>query len=519
MVKLISHVENMNSELKSMFVVSSPRSGSTALAKLLGSADELCVAVEPEPNFNRENGLCRILPDRESIRDLGRFVCEELRKRVASAGGKDIYVEKSVSLAPFIGDIVANIKGARFVYLHRDGRDVVSSCFNWHRSHFGNFYRELGFDWQGSEEMRQTLARSRVELDTNDFSRFRSQDWLQSMMGVTSNERFEALARMWVQINEEYAEGFSNIESGRVLNFSSTRAGEVEIEELERFCSANFSPAATASFLRGGGNSVKDRGFDSGFSDFPPWTEWDSGMRQAFEEIAGPRMTELGYWKTKEPTKNWKTREYGDFWRSKAADEEWFTWMYKSRISAHRDLEAFVRQCNEGGEGLKKVAEVGPGIGIGYRDLFKDVEYHGFEVTKSCVDWFNESNENPRHAFHHADVLEKDVTPLKLCYDLVFSQGTIDNTYDVDRYLLRMCEMSKRWVYVTCYRGWFPYLDEHRYRYDKAQGCFYNDISPSRLKKSLIESGISENSIWIEPLRNEDGAVPFQTRILIDTKS
>jgi hypothetical protein len=99
-------------------------------------------------------------------------------------------------------------------------------------------------------------------------------------------------------------------------------------------------------------------------------------------------------------------------------------------------------------------------------------------------------------------------------FDVVFSQGTIDNSYDMDAMLRAMVACSK-WIYLTAYRGWFPDLPEHRYSWSEDTTCFYNDISPTVVRETLVGIGCSEIEITaIDMGERENNPIRYETRIV-----
>ena len=94
---------------------------------------------------------------------------------------------------------------------------------------------------------------------------------------------------------------------------------------------------------------------------------------------------------------------------------------------------------------------------------------------------------------------------------MVFSQGTIDNTYDIDAFLKAMVNFSKKWIYITAYRGFFVDLDQHSYTYSKDQGVYYNDISPYATFATLKNLGCKNINIFPSPTHYEE--IPFETVI------
>ena len=92
------------------------------------------------------------------------------------------------------------------------------------------------------------------------------------------------------------------------------------------------------------------------------------------------------------------------------------------------------------------------------------------------------------------------------------SSGTIDNGYDVEAFLDAMIRASSRWIYLTCYRGWFPDLAEHRYGWADADRCFYTDIAPRRVRRHLECCGCGD--IRVEPVPTGRNDIPLETRII-----
>ena len=98
-------------------------------------------------------------------------------------------------------------------------------------------------------------------------------------------------------------------------------------------------------------------------------------------------------------------------------------------------------------------------------------------------------------------------------YDLVFSQGTIDNCYDMNRYIINMINLSKKYVYITAYRGWFPKLDEHQYSWNDDHKCCYNNLSVKEITKLLKR--IKKIKFFINPLNTNRKDITKETKIII----
>src|SRR5690606_21175283 len=102
---------------------------------------------------------------------------------------------------------------------------------------------------------------------------------------------------------------------------------------------------------------------------------------------------------------------------------------------------------------IQSMADYGCALGIGYFDSFAAKTLYGIDLSQRNIDWCLKNRTNPKHTYLCQDFIESDL-PEKV--DLVFSQGTIDNSYDIDAFLAAMVRNSKRFIFATFYRGWFP---------------------------------------------------------------
>ena len=100
----------------------------------------------------------------------------------------------------------------------------------------------------------------------------------------------------------------------------------------------------------------------------------------------------------------------------------------------------------------------------------------------------------------------------------MFSHALIDHVYDVDLFIEKIVQSSKRFAYITAYRGYFPDLENHVMRRNNLEGSYYNDISIKQLSKKLAEMGLQEreysfNSIKVDNVGQDDD---WQTIIKIE---
>jgi hypothetical protein len=487
---------------KAFFILSCARSGSTSLAKILDTASNGCCAVEPMPNLNRETRdlMEGRLPDPE------RVVRETVVRRVSQPFGEGlVYGEKNVTYAPFL-PWLDKLLDARFVFLRRDGRDVVRSLINWHEQKFGSIYRECREPARLSLEAMQSAAHLPAHEDSSDYSRPRPgrDDPLYDRWEEFS--RLEMCAYYWSRINRLYRENLSRIDPARWTELDFTAPDAEAILRVAEFCGLRgLSRQTVAQLLARRINSLADRGSSPGV--FPDWKFWDSGRRRRFDALAAETMRELGYYDR--AGTEWRPKEFGEFWKGHGGDIDWYRWMYNSRRAMHEDLIAWVARRDQAGDRIETIADFGCGLGVGYSDAFGDKRYIGIDIDDANVQWCRVNRAHSGHEYHCRDFIS---TPLTEPADLVFSSGTIDNVYDVDACLGSMVASSRRWIHLTCYRGWFPDRDEHAYNWNEEHACFYTDVSASRIRETLRNLGCREISVGKVPTGRTD--IRFETRVI-----
>jgi hypothetical protein len=272
------------------FVTSCARSGSTSLARILDTAPNGRCLVEPTPNLNVESR--DFMEGR--LADPFRVIAEHIAPRVASAlDGGAVYGEKNVTLGPFIPHLDALLR-CRFVWILRDGRDVVTSLMNWHMEAFGNIYRECAFADPLSPQAIASLAQVPPDLDTADYARPRPQPGDAWHDRWPSMSRFQMAAWYWAFINRLFAEQLRRIPADRWMRVDYTRITVDGVAHLFDFLGLQgFDRARVAEMLGQRINSLEDRFQTRG--RFPHWSAWSSDQRRQFDEITGREMQEFGY--------------------------------------------------------------------------------------------------------------------------------------------------------------------------------------------------------------------------------
>ena len=480
------------------FILATARSGSTSLAHILATARNGECAIEPAPNLNRES---RLAMD-GLLDDLPGVVSELVAPRVEEAlRRRHVYGEKNVTYGPFIVELHRQLQ-ARFVLQTRDGRDVVRSMIDWHNGKFGTIYREAPETGLLSAEATRAAARLSVYHDLSDFSRPRPgpEDPLyREWQGLS---RAEMCAYYWSRTNALYRQRLSEVPAADWMHIDYTAPTSEDVLALAGFLQLDgLEPEKIAELLDKRINSLADRGSVAP-EPYPHWTDWDSSARDAFDRLAETEMTELGYYAS--PRTRWRPADFGRFWREHDGGLEWYQWMYDGRRQVHEDLVQWARTLGP----IESVVDLGCGLGVGYSESFGDLQFTGLDLSPRNVEWCLENRRREGHDYRCVDFIDEE--PHRT-FDLAFSQGTIDNVFDMDAFLRAVVRWSNRYLYVTAYRGWFPHLDEHVYTYNPEHGCFYNDLSPSRARRVLEDCGCRD--IEIGPVSTGRTDIPVETRI------
>ena len=486
---------------RSFFILSTARSGSTSLARILDTANDASCVIEPSPNLAREH---RAWWDGRDV-DAATLVEETIVPRVVEALGRhSIYGEKNVTYGPFIRALWERL-GCRFVFLVRDGRDVVRSLLDWHAGMFGDIYRECGEPGPLEPAAVEAAAALPAWRDESDYARPRpvpGDPWFERWEGLT---RAEMCAWYWSRSNAQIADALSELPAEAWIQLDYTRPDASNLREVADFLGLDgMKDQAVGRLLGKRINSIEDRG--ARVRHARPWTTWTSRERDAFTEIAGPTMTRLGLWER--PGDAWRPADYGRFWNEDRGGLEWWEWMYDSRRRMHEELIDWVHAQDQGGRPIKSILDVGCGYAVGLSEAFRDKRYVGADVSQRNVDWCRENRRHTSHDYWNMDLIRE--TPPER-FDLVMSSGTIDNVYDVDGFLEGLTRASRGWIYVTAYRGWSPELARHHYRWSPEHGCFYVDLSPARLREQLSDLGCTE--IRVERRQTGRSDIPSELRL------
>lgn len=483
------------------FITGCARSGTTSLSKILSTAINGISSSEPVPTLARESG--QYISGQQM--DIELLLDDVIGKRIREAHSqKPVYIEKQATLAPFLQDL-HRLFDARFLWVIRDGRDVVSSLINWHEKKFGNIYRECREVGDISvEAISQSSALLNLD-DDSDHNRPRPDKGSPLYQTWCELPRAEMCAWYWSTINRQLFSEFEALPATSVMRVDYTCPVSDDIRKVFEFCGLlGFHKERVNSLLDQKINSNRER--NSADGTFPRWEDWDGGMRRRFEALAGEAMRQFGY--SHGDSQDWKPLDFGRFWSKNSCDDEWYSEIFSSRLKAHQDFLSWIESLANV-ETIVSIAEFGCGTGFGYREKLSSFRYVGVDGSPSVLKLAKHLNENPDHFYYIWDFVAQ---PIPETCDVVFSQGTIDNVYDIDACISSMVKSARKWIYFTAYRGWFPLQEEHHYSYNSEDGIFYNDLSGTRINDLLEMLGCTD--ISIERLYVGKPDILFETRVI-----
>jgi hypothetical protein len=482
------------------FIFGCARSGTTSMAKILDTASNAQCLIEPNPNFNVESRMFLEGKLGNPYHCLSDIIFARA-KPVIEKG--DIYCEKNVTLFAFINELF-ELFNCKFVFTARDGRDIVQSMHNWHNELFGNFYRECKDPGRLSPKAAKLISELPVEGDTSDFSRPRPKPGDPYYEKWPNMSRHEMLCWYWNFVNNYILDKLTKLpkQSWIIVDYTSPTVDEIK-KVFDFLNLEGFDCQKVESILKSRVNSLSERTGDSCPSG--SWQDWTDGELCQFADIAGSAMQRLGYWQGGLPHSIRFCRDYGEYWR-KDTDLAFYQYIFKDREPQHR---AFMDWVKERDEAIETVCEVGCGRGVGYAEFFADKNYTGIDISMDNIEWCRQYYKNRQHNWICSDLIKE---PPSEKFDLVFCQGTIENVYDMDALVARMAECCKKFLYITAFKGYFPELKEHVYRWNNTYKHYDNMLSLLHIRRMLERLGFSTVDIFPQRTQKED--IKFETVII-----
>jgi hypothetical protein len=188
-----------------------------------------------------------------------------------------VYLESAHFCSHLIGPLRDLFPDAKFVFLHRDGREFVRSGLErtWYR---GNEESALGH--------LAKFARHRLLLDVP------KPGWDHRLTPPRQlRGRAERIAWLWAEINRSIEKGLAAIPKQDQFRLPLASLGSDSLRALTEFIGVDYDERISSKMMA----VAAQRPNKTASRSVPPFEQWTDEEQRQFFRIAGPMMMELGY--------------------------------------------------------------------------------------------------------------------------------------------------------------------------------------------------------------------------------
>lgn len=198
-----------------------------------------------------------------------------LRKNFIYTRYGSCYVESSSAYYGLIDIAQYAFKHHRIVYIIRDGRDWVQSKMNWGQMYAkGRLRSKLAHTWPRSDEMKY------------DFYKFK---W-------NKMSRFERICWAWTTLNTYAINQINENPYARLFYFEDIFKSSNRTDNLSDLINFATDLPSIRTIPSSPLSRWLERKIHKSEPQFPPWEDWGVTLKQTFNNICGPLMTNLGYY-------------------------------------------------------------------------------------------------------------------------------------------------------------------------------------------------------------------------------
>ncbi len=179
---------------------------------------------------------------------------------------------------------------------------------------------------------------------------------------------------------------------------------------------------------------------------------------------------------------------YGKAWPEK--DDEWYSEIHDANYLLHKNFVEYLKNKKD----IKDTLEIGCGTGIyplKNKKLFENLNYTGIDISSTAIEY---CKNNSNFKFICGDFIKMEINQK---FDLVYTHAVIDHVYDVNEFVSKIVDATKKYAYINSYRGYFPKLDTHKMIWDGHNACYFNDVSIKEIKEILLQKGLDESEFII----------------------
>ena len=264
------------------FIIGCARSGTTACAKILSISTNSKVFVEQQPKLckeARDQYKKKITNPIKTIKNAKEYYIKSVTEKGL------IYGDKNPNYLLFV-PYMEELWKPKFIFLVRDGRDVVRSMMDWHDICGGNIY--------GMKEDEECSDIVSFDQDWWDYSRLRPNGGEPYYAEWKNLSRFEKCSWYWNEFNTQMFKHVSSLDKKRwrLININTVKVSD--FEKIFNFLGLNgFNPEKIDKMITARINSPMDRTNMS--NKFPNWRSWSDEQNKIFNKHAEKMMLTLGY--------------------------------------------------------------------------------------------------------------------------------------------------------------------------------------------------------------------------------
>jgi hypothetical protein len=259
-----------------VFVVSSGRAGSSMIAQALRVHPRVLALHEPHPRLRRE-AYWAWSGKRDARWLRARLELKRVSLVEQTLANGFVYLESAHYCSHLIVPLRELFPDAKFVFLHRDGREFVCSGLEraWYR---------------GKEESALAhgvkFARDRLRLDLGKAG------WDHRLAPPKQlRTRAERIAWLWAEINRSIERGLAAVPERDVFRLPLAALSLDSLRALTQFIGVD----ADEPILREMMAVAVERPNQTRSRTVPAFEHWPLEQQQQFFRIAGPMMKQLGY--------------------------------------------------------------------------------------------------------------------------------------------------------------------------------------------------------------------------------
>lgn len=259
------YVRPLDRQMRALFVLSTGRAGSTALAKVLGLSPHITSAHELNPKLFR---LRKSIYDSEGFDDpamLSEIFHGERRYVFGRAARAGVVIADTSPFLSFCVSVLAReLPNSKFIYMHRRPEEFIRSGMRrqWYQSH------------------------------SNDPFRLSPRPGTQAYDSWESWKPFEKICWLWAEYNSVCSSLYDRLPESRKMVLPCADFWCKPEESVERILRFLRLPNVCPNDIRAQMESPINA---QSTGTFPEQTQWTALQKDRMQQIAGPMTRKLGY--------------------------------------------------------------------------------------------------------------------------------------------------------------------------------------------------------------------------------